>query len=111
MRRDDLVGIIDTAYILDGDEPRWLSGIGEAIARAAERGLGLVAYRYDFSVPVKPEIHPAITLGTAPAWLDAATTAHLSMPFEQRIRMYRAGACFSTSSIYASGERYVMSEE
>jgi DNA-binding CsgD family transcriptional regulator len=101
--------VVEAAYTLDGDERGWLERVALAAEPVLGLGLGVFAYRYDFSDPDRPSLEPTIAHAMPDDFLSAARTEHLRMPFEQRIAMYRAGPCFTTSRVFANTQRYVVS--
>lgn len=101
--------MVEAAYTLDGDERHWLERLALAADPVLGFGLGLIAYRYDFSDPDHPSIDPTIAHSMPDDFLSAARAEHLRMPFDKRIAMYRAGPCFTTSRVFANTQRYVVS--
>lgn len=92
-------------------DPEWLGRVVESLGPCLDRGASLVAYGYDFSDPARPRVDPVIDHGMPPGWTDAALPAHLEMPHEQRLIMYRSGPCTTTRAVFGKlRARYVVSE-
>lgn len=111
MVRGDQISVLEAAYRLGEPEPEWLRSVASALSPCLDRGSSLVAYGYDLSDPERPRIDPVIDHGMPPGWTDAALPAHLEMPHEQRLIMYRSGPCTTTRTVFGKlRARYVVSE-
>lgn len=109
--RGDRISVLEAAYHLGDPEPEWLGRVVDSLEPCLDRGSALVAYGYDFSDPTAPRVDPVIDHGMPPGWKDAALSAHLAMPHEQRMIMYRSGPCTTTRAVFGKlRERYVVSE-
>lgn len=109
--RGDRISVLEAAYHLGDPEPEWLGRVVDSLSSCLDRGSSLVAYGYDFSDPARPRVDPVIDHGMPPGWADAALPAHLAMPHEQRMVMYRSGPCTTTRAVFGKlRERYVVSD-
>ena len=84
--RNDLLGVLEAAYRLDGDDGTWLARVVDRAARAGlDRGLGVCGMLYDLTDGVR--IWEPVTRGTPEGALDAlralegSTTPELARRF------------------------------
>lgn len=103
--------MLEAAYHLGGSDREWLGRVTDALVPCLGRGRSLVAYGYDFSDPERPRFEPVIDHDMPAGWVEAALPAHLEMPHEQRLLLYRGGPCTTTRAVFGKlRERYVLSD-
>ncbi len=103
--RKDLVGVLEAAYRLDGDEGTWLARVVDRAARAGlDRGLGACGMFYDLSGGVR--VWNTVARGTPEGALEALRALEGTATPELAERFFALGAsCTTMSARLALGER------
>ncbi len=95
--RKDLLGILEAAYRLDGDEGTWLARVVDRAARAGlDRGLGACGMFYDLTGGVR--VWNTVARGTPEGALDALRALEESATPDLAKRFFVEGATCTTMS-------------
>jgi DNA-binding NarL/FixJ family response regulator len=96
----DFVSVVEAAYRLDLEDRDWLDGLAQAARPLLDRGLGVIAYDYDFGHE-PGHVGPVVHAGSLEASVEVGFRFHLARSREERLRLYRSGPCVTVHEVYA----------
>jgi DNA-binding NarL/FixJ family response regulator len=103
-----LIGVVEAAYRLEDDDETWLTGLGEAVRRVLDDGLGVMAWMFDLSRKPEDWLFSPVTVGADPGMLEVILKTNERMPHADRERMclHMPQVHTSSQTLGVTGDQY-----